>query len=82
MNTNSTQSFTIRLTDYFGNTIAKPNVTIYLDNTGGLLLNKQIVTDDNGIATGHITSFDTATFKIKAGFKYFSGVVDIPVKVV
>ena len=72
MANNSTQSFDIQLTDGSGNNISKPNVMIYLENTGGLLTNSRIVTDNRGIATGHVTSLDSS-FKIKAGFKYFSG---------
>ena len=79
---NTTTQFTVQLVDSAGEPIARSGATIYLETTGGVLTTNRIVTDANGTATGGImvTSIPTQ-FKIKAGFKYFTGVIDIPVTV-
>jgi hypothetical protein len=80
---NSTVEFNIRLVDSKWLPIFKEGVTIYLETTGGNLANKRIVTDASGQAKGHITVGDSVSrFKIKTGFKNFSGIFEIPVRVV
>lgn len=79
---NSTTDFTVQLVDFEGNVIPRAGVTIYLENTGGLLNLQRIVTDANGSATAKISVGEHATaFKVKTGFKYFSGMTDTIVNV-
>jgi hypothetical protein len=79
---NTTTNFSVQLIDGNGNNISRAGVTIYLDNTGGTLSQSRIVTNEHGVATGSIIATSVPTeFKIKAGFKYFTGVIDIPVTV-
>jgi hypothetical protein len=79
---NTTTQFSVQLANSDGTPMQRAGVTLYLDNTGGTLTSNRIITDSTGVATGTIvtTSIPT-TFKIKVGFKYFSGVLDIPVTV-
>ena len=80
--TSSTTPLSVQLVDQSGNPIKREGVTIYLDNLGGVLDSNRIVTNADGLATTNLTVGTIATtFKIKAGFKYFSGVLDIPVTV-
>lgn len=57
----------------------RPNVTIYLESTGGILTNKRIVTDSTGTATGYIRPIDNTPIRVKAGFKNYVNFLDIPV---
>ena len=83
MSKNSTYEFNVRLVDSKWLPIFKEGVTIYLETTGGNLVNQRIVTDASGQAKGHITVGDNVSrFKIKTGFKNFSGIFDISVRVV
>ena len=78
----STVSLDIQLADQDGTPIKREGVTIYLENLGGVLDLNRIVTDSDGIATANLTVGSVPTnFKIKAGFKYYSGVINIPVNV-
>jgi hypothetical protein len=82
VSTGSTTSFDVQLIDSNNNTINRPNVIIYMENTGGVLGSNRIVTNANGVATGTITvGTQPTSFKIKTGFKYFSGKKDIIVNV-
>ena len=65
-------------------TLSEPRagITIYLENTGGMLDSNRAVTNPDGVASFTLTSGSLPTsFKLKAGFKYFSGLIDIPVTV-
>ena len=57
----------------------RAGVEIYLESTGGILTNQRIVTDENGLATGYIRPISSTPFKVKAGFKNYSGIADIQV---
>jgi hypothetical protein len=69
--------FVIQLTGAFDIPVNRAGVTIYLEATGGVLTSQRLVTDANGTVTGYIQANDTTPFEITAGFKNFSGILDI-----
>ena len=76
MQVSSSKEFQVTLSE------PRAGVTIYLENTGGILDSNRAITNQNGIATFTLTVGEIPTsFKLKAGFKYFSGLIDIPVTV-
>jgi hypothetical protein len=76
MNVSSSKEFQVNLSE------PREGVTIYLENTGGVLDSNRAATNQHGIATFTLTVGEIPTnFKLKAGFKYFSGLIDIPVTV-
>lgn len=82
VSTNSTTDFDVQLVDSNNNPIAREGVTIYLENTGGNLALQRVITDANGASKVTVISGPVpGTFKIKTGFKYFSGVSDTIINV-
>ena len=73
----------IELRDASGQRIAR-NATVYLEATGGYLPRRRVaLTDGEGSFPVIALGLETGdSFKIKAGFRNFSGVLDIPFTVV
>jgi hypothetical protein len=73
----------LRMVDDAGNTVSK-NCTVFLESTGGYLP-KNRVNLVNGVGSFKVRALDMEagdTFKVKAGFRTFTGMLDISFEVI
>jgi len=67
----------VELIDSDQNTIPKAGVEIWLETTTGILEDSRILTDKNGIAKTRLYLYNKG--KVKLGFKFFSGKMEIQI---
>jgi hypothetical protein len=79
----ATASVSLRMVDGAGNLLARGSI-LYLEETGGFLPLRRVAVE-NGLASFNIMATGLVpgqTFKVKVGFRTYSGVLDVPFQVV
>lgn len=77
LNIDADDTITVQLLNTNGTAAHKKDIEIYLETTTGLLQNNRLVTNDRGQSQTQLLFKGTG--KIKAGFKFYTGKVEIQV---